>query len=168
MIQENKGNIVIYEDKNGNVELRADIEKDTIWATQEQIAKLFESSKQTVSRHTTRIFNEGELNEKSVVKECLTTAKDSKQYLTKFYNLDAIIAVGYRVNSKKATKFRIWATRILREYLVKGFNLDKRTINRSTENVEDLQKALAFMGSENIRGALKGKLTLKVTKNLLP
>ncbi len=120
---ENK--IVLYTDKRGNVELRADVEKDTIWATQAQISRLFGVDTRTVNEHLTNIFKTRELNEISVIRKFRITAKDSKQYLTKFYNLDAIIAVGYRVNSKKATKFRIWATRILREYLVKGFNLDK-------------------------------------------
>src|ERR1035437_2171405 len=100
-----KNNIVIFEDKKGNVELRADIEKDTIWATQEQIGQLFQVSVPTVNFHLKNIFNSHELRRISVIRDSLITAKDSKQYLTKFYNLDVIIAVGYRVNSKKATKF---------------------------------------------------------------
>jgi len=97
-----------------------------------------------------------------------TTAQDGKQYLTKFYNLDVIIAVGYRVNSKMATHFRIWATRILRTYLVKGFNLDRRKLAISTEKFEDLKEAIAFMESPSRGGPLKAKLTVRLSKNLLP
>ena len=86
--------------------------------------------------------------------------------IAEFYNLDAIIAVDYRVNSKKATKFRIWATKVLHHYLTKGFNLNERTVSRTADNVEDLQKALAFMGSPNLPGALKGKIVLRVSKEV--
>jgi hypothetical protein len=125
-----KSNIVIFEDKNGNVELRADIEKDTIWATQAQIAELFEIGVPTVNEHLKNIFKTNELKEKSVIRKFRITAKDSKQYLTKFYNLDVIIALGYRVNSKKATKFRIWATGVLREYLKQGYALNQYKLEK--------------------------------------
>ncbi len=163
---ENK--IVFYKDKRGNVELRADVEKDTIWATQDQIARLFEIERSVVTKHVSNILRDKELKQDSVCAKFAHTAEDGKQYIVKMYNLDVVLAVGYRTSSTRAIQFRQWATRILREYLVKGFNLNERTINRSTENIEDLRKALVFMGSENIRGTLKGKLTLKVTKNLLP
>jgi len=110
---ENK--VVFYTDKLGNVELRADVEKDTMWATQEQISRLFDVSVPNVNFHLKNIFKTAELKKNSVIKESLITAKDGKRYLTIFYNLDVIIAVGYRINSKKATQFRIWATGILRE-----------------------------------------------------
>ncbi len=115
---ENK--IVLFTDKNGNVELRADVEKDTLWARQDQIASVFDTTKQNIGLHLKNIFTTNELKKNSVVKDFFTTAQDGKRYKVKFYNLDAIIAVGYRVNSKKATQFRIWATKILREYVVKG------------------------------------------------
>ena len=106
--------IVLYTDKKGNVELHADVEKDTLWATQRSIADLFYCSADNVSLHLKNIFKSKELDERSVTEESSATAKDGKRYLVTFYNLDVIIAVGYRVNSKKATQFRIWATRILR------------------------------------------------------
>jgi hypothetical protein len=168
MNTENKNNIVIYEDKKGNVELRADIEKDTIWATQVQVAQLFESSKQTVSRHLIRVFDEGELNEESVVKEYLTTGTDGKKYMVKYYNLDAVIAVGYRVNSKKATKFRIWATRVLKKYLVEGHALNKRRIESTHEKLVGLYETIAFLESKSLNGKLRGKITLKLTEELEP
>ena len=163
-----KNNIIIYEDKNGIVELRADIEKDTLWATQNQIAQLFEGSKQTVSRHIIRIFNEGELDEKSVVKEYLTTAADGKKYKAKYYNLDAIIAVGYRINSNKATKFRIWATNILHKYLVEDHVINRRRLEESPESLIGLYKSIALLESMSYQGKLKGKLTLKLTEDLIP
>ncbi len=144
--KEMQNKIIIYTDKKGNVELKADVEKETIWATQDQIAQLFNASKQTISRHLIRVFKEGELNEKSVVKESFTTAEDMKQYKVKFYNLDAVIAVGYRVNSKKATQFRIWATRTLREYLVKGIVANVDRIKQLPDKILlDLDKKLSFI-----------------------
>ena len=116
--------LLIYHCQNGsNVELKY-FDKDTLWATQKQIALLFDCDVHNVMQHLTNIFSTGELVESSVCKNFLQTATDGKNYNTKHYNLDAIIAVGYRVNSAKATQFRIWATKILREYLIKGFALD--------------------------------------------
>lgn len=163
-----KDNIIIYENKNGTVELRADIEKDTIWATQEQIAKLFDTTKQNSGKHIRNILRTGELKEDSVVNNLFTTAQDGKQYLTKFYNLDAIIAVGYRVNSKKATQFRIWATGVLREYLKQGYALNRYKLEKAPEAVEGLDETLALMGSPKYSGKLKGKLVFKLTKNMEP
>jgi hypothetical protein len=97
---------------------------ETVWLSQSQMAELFQTTKQNVSLHIKNIFDESELQENSVVKEYLTTASDGKRYLTKFYNLDVIISVGYRVKSHRGTQFRIWATARLREYIVKGFTLD--------------------------------------------
>ena len=163
-----KNNIVIFEDRNGNVELRADIEKDTIWATQEQLGQLFQVSSQNITMHLKSIFRSGELNKNSVCKESLHTGKDNKQYLTKFYNLDAIIAVGYRINSKKATKFRIWATDILHKYLVEGHVINRRRLEESPESLVGLYKAIALLESMSRQGKLKGKLTLKLTEDLIP
>lgn len=160
--------IVLYTDKRGNVELRADIEKDTMWATQAQIARLFKVNVRTVNEHLKNIFKTQELRENSVIRNFRITAQDSKQYLTKFYNLDAIIAVGYRVNSKKATKFRIWATKVLREYLVKGFMINEHQLIKSPEGLEGLHEVIALIESKELKGNLKGKITLKITKNLVP
>ena len=166
-----KKNIVIFEDKNGNVELRADIEKDTLWATQAQIAKIFDCSSDNVSVHMKNIFDSRELKFRSTTEESSVVQIEGGRTVERsvtLYNLDAIIAVGYRVNSKKATKFRIWATRILREYLIKGFNLDKRQLALSADKLEDVKEAIAFMESESRGGPLKAKMTVRLTKNLLP
>ena len=162
-----KDQIVLYTDKNGKVELRADTEKDTLWASQDQIAVIFGTTKQNVGLHLKNIFSDSELKEHSVVKESFTTAKDGKQYKAKFYNLDAIIAVGYRVNSKKATKFRIWATGILRDYLVKGFSLNQRNLVSSERRFNNLHEAIDFLESKSEK-PLKARVSLNLTKDLLP
>ena len=118
------GDVVIFNTEDGAVNVQLDLVDETVWVNQYGIAELFSTSKQVVSYHLGNIFKEGELVQNSVVKEILTTAEDNKRYKVKFYNLDAVIAVGYRVNSKRATAFRIWATKVLRDYLIKGFALD--------------------------------------------
>ena len=115
---------ILYTDPSGKVKVEIFVMNDTVWLTQQRIAELFDTSKQNISYHLSNIFKDSELDENSVVKEFLTTAADGKNYKTKFYNLDAIISVGYRVNSTKATQFRIWATNTLKEFIIKGFVLD--------------------------------------------
>lgn len=115
---------ILYTDPSGKVKVEIFVMNDTVWLTQQRIAELFDTSKQNISYHLSNIFKDNELDENSVVKEFLTTAADGKNYKTKFYNLDAIISVGYRVNSTKATQFRIWATNTLKEFIIKGFVLD--------------------------------------------
>lgn len=115
---------ILYTDPAGKVKVEIFVLNETVWLTQQRIAELFDTSKQNISYHLSNIFKDNELDENSVVKEFLTTAADGKNYKTKFYNLDAIISVGYRVNSTKATQFRIWATNTLKEFIIKGFVLD--------------------------------------------
>src|SRR3989338_10060438 len=119
-----RGSIVIYEGKQGKMELHADIEHETIWLTQAKIADLFNVGVPAINKHLKNIFESGELVENSVISKMEITANDGKTYKTMFYNLDAILSVGYRVNSKKATQFRMWATERLREYIIKGFTMD--------------------------------------------
>ena len=121
---EASGSVVIYQNEGERVRVEAILKDETLWLTQKLMAELFDTTKQNVSTHLRRIFEDGELVENSVVKDLFTTASDGKSYQTKHYNLDAVIAVGYRVNSKRATSFRIWATQILREYIIKGFAMD--------------------------------------------
>ncbi len=118
------GEIVVYRTEDGRNRIRVLLEDETVWLTQAALAELFETTKQNVSLHIRNICEEGELLESSVVKDYLTTAADGKQYRVKHYNLDMIIAVGYRVRSPRGTQFRQWATEHLREYLVKGFTID--------------------------------------------
>jgi hypothetical protein len=119
-----KGQFLVYMAEDGRTKLEVRLENETVWLTQQHMADLFQTSKQNVGQHLKKIFDEGELSEKSVVKNFFTTAADGKAYRTNFYNLDAIISVGYRVKSAVATRFRIWATQQLREFIVKGFVLD--------------------------------------------
>ncbi len=116
--------ILLYKTPNDDIRLEVFIQDETIWLTQKQMANIFRTTKQNIGQHLKNIFAEGELIEKAVVKDFFTTAKDGKKYKTKHYNLDAIISVGYRVNSKQATQFRIWATSVLKEYIIKGFAMD--------------------------------------------
>lgn len=118
------GQFLVYQTEDGKLKLDVRFEGETVWLTQQHMAELFQTTKQNVSLHIQNAFSQGELHEDSVVKESLTTAADGKKYATKFYNLDVIISVGYRVKSLRGTQFRIWATQRLREYIVKGFVLD--------------------------------------------
>lgn len=118
------GQFLVYQAEDGKLKIEVRFESETVWLTQQHMAELFQTTKQNIGRHLKSIFAEGELVQNSVVKESFTTASDGKNYATRFYNLDAIISVGYRVKSVVATRFRIWATQRLREYIVKGFLLD--------------------------------------------
>lgn len=118
------GEIVLYQLDDGTPAIEVRLEDDTVWVTQAQLVDLFQSSKANISEHIKHVFEEGELEEEAVVRKFRTTAADGKSYLTAHYNLDVILSVGYRVKSKVATRFRIWATERLREYLIKGFTMD--------------------------------------------
>jgi hypothetical protein len=136
-------NLIIYKNKDGNVIVDAILKDDTLWLSQKGMSKVFECSIDNISLHLKNIFKNEELTEKLVVEESSITASDGKIYKTKLYNLDAIIAVGYRINSKKATEFRIWATKILKEYITKGFALnDKRFINGNKYDVKYFDELL--------------------------
>ena len=129
-----KNNMIIYVSKDGNVKVDVSIENEDIWMSQDIMANLYGTSKQNISYHINNIFKEEELDKNSVVKDFLTTAKDGKKYNVSHYNLDTIIAVGYRINSKKATEFRIWATRVLKEYMIKGFTLNDERLKNNGES----------------------------------
>jgi hypothetical protein len=123
--------ILFYQTEDLRTRIEVRLENETVWLNQLQMSELFQTSKQNVSLHIQNIFQERELEEGSVVKEYLTTAADGKSYRTKFYNLDVIISVGYRVKSHRGTQFRIWATQRLREYLIKGFTLDDERLKQA-------------------------------------
>lgn len=121
---------ILYTSPNGDIKLDVFIKNETLWLTQKMMAELFDVEVPAVSKHLANIFDSGELEENSVVSILETTASDGKVYKTKFYNLDAVIAVGYRVNSQRATQFRIWATQVLREYIIKGFALNDERLKQ--------------------------------------
>lgn len=122
---ENQGEIILYQ-PDSEVRLEVRLEEDTVWLTQAQMAELFQTSKQNVSLHTNNVFKEKELRQDIVVKDSLTTAADGKNYRVKYYNLDVIISVGYRVKSHRGTQFRQWANGVLKEYLLKGYSVNRR------------------------------------------
>ena len=121
---------LIYNTPQEAVTISAVVKGETIWLTQKAMAELFDWSTDNISLHLKNIFAEGELDKNSVTEKISATATDGKNYLTQFYNLDAIISVGYRVNSRKATQFRIWATSILKEYMTKGFAMDDERLKQ--------------------------------------
>ena len=123
-IEKNNGEIIIYRTEDGRTQLEVRLEDENVWLSQQQIANLFGVQRPAITKHLRNIFESGELEENSVVKHSLTTAKDGKNYKTKFYNLDLIISVGYRVKSIRGTQFRIWANKLIKEYLIKGYNLN--------------------------------------------
>ena len=116
--------IILYTTDDGLTKINVQLEDETVWLTQDQIAMLFDKAKSTISEHIKHIFEEGELDEKSVVRKFRTTAADGKNYEVNYFNLDVIISVGYRVKSVQGTRFRQWATQRLKEYIVKGFTMD--------------------------------------------
>jgi len=125
--------ILLYKTANQEIKLEVLIQNETIWLNQKQLCQLFGRDKSVISRHIKNIFKDNELDENSVVAKNATTATDGKNYIVEFYNLDMIISVGYRVNSQKATQFRIWATKILQEYIIKGFAMDDERLKNPNQ-----------------------------------
>ncbi len=125
---ENENKIIIYNTDDGKASVSLMAKDGTVWMNQNQLAELFATTKQNISLHIQNILKEGELDELSVVKEYLTTVSDGKKYKVTFYSLDMILAIGFRVRSKRGTQFRIWANRNLKEYMIKGFVMDDERI----------------------------------------
>ena len=158
---ENQGEIILYQPDN-EVKLEVRLEEETVWLTQAQMAELFQTSKQNVSLHTNNIFKEKELSQNSVVKESLTTAADGKNYRVKYYNLDVIISVGYRVKSIRGTQFRQWANKVLKDYLLRGYSVNQR--------LNDLEHRMdsRFMEHEKRLDKIDGKIDFFVRTSLPP
>lgn len=135
-------NIIFYTTPQGQVNVEVYFEDETFWLTQKKIAELFGKDVRTVNEHLNRIFQEGELEREAVIRNFRITASDGKGYDTNHYNLDAIIAVGYRANSHRATQFRIWATRTLKEYIIKGFVLDDERLKQGRRFGQDYFRQL--------------------------
>lgn len=142
----NDSKFLMYQTENGETKINVRLEDETVWMTQRAMAELYQSTKQNISLHINNILNEQELVEDSVVKSYLTTAKDGKNYQTKHYNLEMIVAVGYRVRSHRGTQFRKWATERLNEYLVKGFTMDDERLKEirhfGTDYFDELLKRI--------------------------
>ena len=145
--------IIFYTTDDGQVKIEVRLENENVWLTQSAMAELFDTTKQNISLHIKNIFEENEQDENSVVKENLTTASDGKKYKTKFYNLDLIISVGYRVKSIRGTQFRIWANKLIKEYLIKGYNLNVDRFKNNGGGVyfeEILEKIRDIRSSEKV------------------
>ncbi len=143
-LQEIKNEIILYQAEGLPERIEVKIEDETVWLSQEQMGTLFQQTKQNISLHINNCFREGELDKQATVKESLTVQKEGNRNVKRkieYYNLDVIISVGYRVKSKQGTQFRIWATNVLKDYLLKGYALNQR-MNRIENNVEDLNRKM--------------------------
>lgn len=143
-MEENK--IIIYQTEDGQTQIDVRLENETVWLTQAQMVELFQTTKQNVSLHVSNVFKEGELEKESTVKEYLTVQQEGKRAVSrqvKYYNLDVIISVGYRVKSKRGTAFRIWARKVLKEYLVKGYAVNERL---HKEQIGELRQLVGILG----------------------
>ena len=144
-MDEKQKNIAIYQSSNGETQIDVQIENQTIWLSLDQISSLFQKDKSTISRHIKNIFSSEELERESVVANFATTAKDGKTYQVDYYNLDMIISIGYRVNSKIATNFRKWATRVLKQYLVDGYAVNEKRLREKQEQIDVLKNSLNLL-----------------------
>ena len=151
-----KNEIIVYQPEGGEFHIEVRVENETVWLTQAQMAELFNSTRNNVTLHIKNIFQENELDAKSVCKESLLTANDGKKYRTKIYNLDVIISVGYRVKSIQGTRFRQWANQVLKEHMLKGFSVNQRLVSHENrlENLDSrviyLEKQVDFFVKANL------------------
>ena len=165
---QSKGEILIYKAKDGSQQIEVKLEDNTVWLSQKQIAALFNTQRPAITKHLSNIFKSGELSEKSVSSILEHTARDGKKYKTQFYDLDAIISVGYRVNSKNATRFRIWATKILKDHLIKGYTLNEKRLQQVVQNMQHLEQAVKLIkqsGSSKDLSASEAKGLLEIITN---
>ena len=144
----NKGEIIIYQTSKKEVELKVRLERESLWLNLNQIASLFDTDKSGISRHIMNIYQNKELNKKATVAKIATVQKEGERVVRRnveFYNLDMIILVGYRVNSQKATQFRIWATSVLKKYLLQGYAVNEKRLLEARNKFQELQTAISFL-----------------------
>jgi len=155
--------IQIFSLDNGATEIEVKLERDSVWLSLSQITELFDRDKSVISRHISNMFKENELVYNSVVAKYATTAADGKVYQVDYYNLDVIISVGYRIKSQRGTQFRIWANKILKEYLVQGYSINEKVLKLQNDQLQELQKTIKILSS-----AIQSKeLTSDESKSLL-
>lgn len=152
-----RGEIVIYQTKDKKVQIEVKLEQETVWLTQKQIAEVFKIERSVITKHLRNIFKNKELSRDSVCAKIAHTALDGKVYQTTFYNLDVIISVGYRVNSNRATQFRIWATKVLKDYIVRGYSVNEKRLLKQTEKLRELQNTISFLHDKSHRQLLENK-----------
>jgi hypothetical protein len=143
----NKSEVVIYQTEDGETKLEVNLQQDTVWLSLNQMVELFQRDKSVVSRHIHNIFREGELQEASVVANFATTAADGKVYQVDYFDLDVIISVGYRVKSQRGTQFRIWATNVLRDHLVRGYSLNEKRLREKESQLEEIKNTIRLIGT---------------------
>ena len=156
----NKGEIIIYQTSKKEVELKVRLEKETVWLSLNQIAELFGVQKAAISKHLNNIYQDGELDKKATVSILETVQKEGKREVKRnieYFNLDAMLSVGYRVNSKQATQFRIWATRILKEYLLKGYAVNEKRLFEAQNKFNELKTTISFLQKQTEKKQLKGQ-----------
>ncbi len=156
-VQFNHGKIIIYQPKKGEVELKVQLLKETVWLSLDQMVILFGRDKSVISRHLKNIFMEKELDKKSVVANFATTAADGKIYNVDYYNLDVIISVGYRVKSQQGVNFRIWATKILRQYLLQGYAVNEKRLLEAQNKFNQLKSIISLLQKKSKAKRLKGQ-----------
>jgi len=156
MKREDRGDIVLYRTKDGHAALEVKLKQETVWLNLKQIAELFGRDNSVISRHLRNIFTSRELRRSSVVAFFATTAADGKTYRVEYFNLDAIISVGYRVNSKRGTEFRIWATTVLHDHILKGYTLNEKRLKAQVEQLKELKEAVDLMGRVLVGHAVSG------------
>lgn len=137
-----KGEILLYKTPEGETKIDVKLDQETVWLTQKQLSQLFQTERSVITKHINNILKTKELQRNSVCAKFAHTAKDGKIYTSNFYNLDMIISVGYRVNSKRGTQFRIWANKILKDYLVEGYVINERKLKEQTSRIKELEKTL--------------------------
>lgn len=142
MPSKTKGEIILYKTPEGETEIDVKLEEDTVWLTQKQLSLLFQTERSVITKHINNILKTKELQRNSVCAKFAHTATDGKIYTSNFYNLDMIISVGYRVNSKRGTQFRIWANKVLKDYLVQGYALNEKKLKDQTSRIKELEKTL--------------------------
>jgi prophage maintenance system killer protein len=159
------GEVVLYEAPDGQIRLDVRLEQDTVWLAQAQMAELFDKNVRTISEHIRNVFKEKELDNSSVIRNFRITARDGKAYDTQFYNLDVIISVGYRVKSQRGTQFRIWATRMLKDHLLRGYTLnEKRLRERGLGEIEQAMGLLAHTLTQHALVTDEGRAVLQVVQ----
>jgi prophage maintenance system killer protein len=144
---EHAGEIVMYQTADGRTSIDVKLENETVWLNLNQMASLFGRDKSVISKHISNVFGEHELDRNSVVAKNATTGTDGKIYQVEYYNLDVVISIGYRVNSKRGTQFRIWANKILKDYLTNGYAIDRKRFEQQSQQLEELKQAVKLLGN---------------------
>ena len=154
---QSKGEILIYKAKDGSQQLEVKLEEDTLWLTQAQIVSLFQTTKSNISEHTKHVFDEGELDPDQTVRKFRTVRTEGKKQVSReleHFNLDLILSIGYRVNSKRGTQFRQWATQRLKDHLVKGYTLNEKRLQQMVQNMQQLEQAVKLIQQSGNSGQL--------------